>query len=215
MWELKLINLETGQFQEPPHAHWRNVADSIQLPPGMRDSALACYTLYLEYVDKVKNERQAVLRDFASLEQQLASAAAAAGSSPSGGASSQAACAPGSLQFRVDGFEAYASLLDRLALSLKREHLVANMLSYSLAQIASHVQMAKGMLACWPYWPDGPSVLSIWLQDEQQLQGLGGGAGAGMVQQQQQQQVMCQAGGGTPAGPLMGGGGPVMHPVMW
>jgi hypothetical protein len=190
VWELKLINLESGAFQEPPPEHWRLVADRIQLPPQMRESALACYSLFLEYVERVKAERREVLSDFAALERQLAerqlaAAEAAAGATRerggAGAASSApaapaaaaalaaaAACgAPATLQFRVDGYEGYQALLDRLTLSLKREHLVSNMLGYSLAQIASHVQMAKGMLACWPYWPDGPSVLAIWLQDEQ------------------------------------------------
>jgi hypothetical protein len=155
MWELKLMNLETGDFEEPPTAHWAMVADHIQLPPQMRESAIACYSLYLEYVEKVKQDRIDVLRDFQLLEQQLDAAAGGRG------------CAPPTLQYRVDGYEEYQELLDRLQLSLKREHMVANMLSYSLSQIASHVQMAKGMLACWPYWPDGPSVLTFWLAEEQ------------------------------------------------
>lgn len=168
MWELKLINLETGDFQEAPQAHWRNVADHIQLPPQMRESALACYTLYLEYVERVKDERRAVLQDFSLLEHQLQAV--------QGGTSGTA---PATLQFRFDGYEQYHALLDRLQVSLKREHLVANMLSYSLAQIASHVQMAKGILSCWPYWADGPSVLSIWLEDEQLRAAAGAGAGLG------------------------------------
>jgi hypothetical protein len=158
MWELKLMNLETGDFEEPPAAHWAMVADHIQLPPQMRESAIACYSLYLEYVEKVKQDRIDILRDFQLLEQQLDAASAAVGGR---------GCAPPTLQYRVDGYEEYQQLLDRLQLSLKREHMVANMLSYSLSQIASHVQMAKGMLACWPYWPDGPSVLTFWLAEEQ------------------------------------------------
>lgn len=169
MWELKLINLETGDFQEAPPSHWAMVAERIQLPQHMRESAIACYTLYLEYVEKVKADRQAVLQDFQLLEQHLEAAAGAG----SGGSSQQqqqtqaAGAAPPSLQFRMDGYEQYQHLIERLQLSLKREHMVANMLSYSLSQIASHTQMAKGMLACWPYWPDGPSVLSFWLAEDQ------------------------------------------------
>jgi hypothetical protein len=124
----------------------------------MRESAIACYTLYLEYVEKVKADRIAILRDFELLEQQVDAA---------GAATIGSGIAPPTLLFRVDGHEEYDQLLERLQLSLKREHMVANMLSYSLSQISSHVQMAKGMLACWPYWPDGPSVLSFWLADEQ------------------------------------------------
>jgi hypothetical protein len=176
LWELKLINLETGDFEEASPAHWAMVAEHIQLPPQMRESAIACYTLYLEYVDKVKEDRIAILRDFNHLEQQLDAANAATIGS---------GVAPPTLLFRVDGHEEYQQLLERLQLSLKREHMVANMLSYSLSQISSHVQMAKGMLACWPYWPDGPSVLSFWLADEQArglprgAAGSGGGALAG------------------------------------
>ena len=158
MWEMRLINLETGDFEEAPPSHWAMVAEHIQLPAQMRESAIACYSLYLEYVEKVKADRIAILQDFQLLEQQLD----AAGASTIG-----AGVAPPTLLFRVDGHEEYQSLLERLQLSLKREHMVANMLSYSLSQISSHVQMAKGMLSCWPYWPDGPSVLSFWLADEQ------------------------------------------------
>jgi hypothetical protein len=158
MWELKLINLETGDFEEAPHSHWARVAEHIQLPAQMRESAIACYTLYLEYVDKVKEDRIAVLQDFERLEQQLDGAAA-----PNIGIG----IAPASLQFRVDGYAEYQELIERLQLSLKREHMVSNMLSYSLSQISSHVQMAKGMLSCWPYWSDGPSVLEHWLAQDQ------------------------------------------------
>jgi hypothetical protein len=172
MWELKLINLESGAFEEAPPSHWAMVADRIQLPPQMRDSAIACYSLYLEYVEKVKADRLAVLQDFSLLEQQLA--LAAAGSSGSSGSSGGA---PPTLQYRRDGYEEYQVLLERLQLSLKREHMVANMLSYSLSQITSHVQMAKGMLACWPYWPDGPSVLAFWLAEEQAGRGGSGSKG--------------------------------------
>lgn len=157
VWELKLINLETGDCEEAPPAHWAMVAERIQLPAQMRESAIACYRLYLEYVEKVKADRIAVLQEFSSLEQQLAAAAA-----PNIGSG----IAPATLQFRADGYEAYQELIERLQLSLKREHMVANMLSYSLSQISSHVQMAKGMLSCWPYWPDGPSVLEHWLDAE-------------------------------------------------
>jgi hypothetical protein len=157
VWELKLINLETGDCEEAPHSHWAMVAERIQLPAQMRESAMSCYRLYLEYVDKVKADRIAVLQEFSLFEQQLAAAAA-----PNVGSG----IAPATLQFRADGYEAYQELIERLQLSLKREHMVANMLSYSLSQISSHVQMAKGMLSCWPYWPDGPSVLEHWLDAE-------------------------------------------------
>lgn len=163
VWELKLINLETGEFQEAPPSHWAMVAEHVQVPPQMRESAVACYSLYLEYVEKVKADRLAILSDFQLLEDQLQAAAGGA----MGSSSQQQGSAPPSLQFRVDGYEEYQVLIERLQLSLKREHMVSNMLSYSLSQIASHVQMAKGMLACWPYWPDGPSVLSFWLAEEQ------------------------------------------------
>lgn len=169
MWELKLINLDTGDFGEAPPSHWAVVAEHIQLPAQMRESAIACYTLYLEYVGKVKADRIAVLQDFQRLEQQLDAAAAL---------NVGIGIAPATLQFRADGYEEYQELIERLQLSLKREHMVANMLSYSLSQISSHVQMAKGMLSCWPYWPDGPSVLEFWLHQEQaRAPGAGGQQG--------------------------------------
>jgi hypothetical protein len=164
MWELKLINLETGEFENAPTSHWRLVLEKINMSPAVKDSSLACHGLYLEFVEKVRQERLDILTDISNLETLIAGSAAtsvgAAGSSPTA-AGSGASSAPATLQFRFDGYEEYQVLLQRLQTSMQREHNMCNMLMYSLAQVVSHLQMAKGMVYSWPYLPDGNTIMDI------------------------------------------------------
>jgi hypothetical protein len=190
---LKLINLESGDFQEAPPNHWRSVLHSISFSREAREKLDACFILYKDHMAKARAERQEVLREMAALTAELHGssdnvtvtninvtdpaaagpfAAAVAGVSSSSGfgmqqQQQQQGEAPRSLQFRNDGFDRWQDVLEKLQVSLQREHMVANMIMYSCAQAATHVQMAKAMLHSWPYWPNGYCMLTILHEEEQ------------------------------------------------
>jgi hypothetical protein len=194
IWELKLINLETGELAEAPASHWRSVLAHLAMTPAQREQPLACYSLFQDYMDKCRLERQAILQDLTDLETRLTgfSGAATGGSGTPGfrtsdpgqgsgtvqgpaGASLNPAevqrvreqyMNPRTLQFRDDGLEEYQSLLERLQVSMMREHMVANMLMYSMVQVVTHAQMAKGMVAAYPYWPNGSAIMLLMQEEE-------------------------------------------------
>jgi hypothetical protein len=195
VWELKLINLETGDFQEAPPNHWRSVLHSISFSREAREKLNACFILYKEHMSKARSERQEVLREMAALCSELHGdvsnnvtnidvtdpaagpfAAAVAGMGAGGSSHSsgfglqqqqQQREAPRSLQFRYDGLDRWQEVLEKLQVSLQHEHMVANMIMYSCAQAATHVQMAKAMLHSYPYWPNGYCMLTILHEEEQ------------------------------------------------
>ncbi|KAF8055330.1 hypothetical protein HT031_006785 [Scenedesmus sp. PABB004] len=157
IWEAQLINLETGAFDEAPPSHWRAVFASIGFTPPVREQLAGCYALYRTHVARVADERAALLAELAGLQARL---------DGGGGAARGARRCPATLQFRDDGAEDYAALLDRLGASVAAEHAVANMLMYSCAQVASHTQMAKAMLHSWPYMPNGTAMLGLMYADD-------------------------------------------------
>jgi hypothetical protein len=180
---LKLINLESGDFEEAPPNHWRNLLHSIAFSREARGKLDACFSLYKDHMAKARLERQEVLQEMAALVTELHGrdvdelqfgaagpfAAAVAGTAPttSGLQQQQQREAPASLQFRNDGFDRWQEVLEKLQLSLQREHMVSNMIMYSCSQAATHVQMAKAMLHAWPYWPNGYCMLTILHEEEQ------------------------------------------------
>lgn len=193
IWELKLINLETGELAEAPGSHWRSVLTQLAMTPAQREQPLACYSLFQHYMDKCRLERQAILQDLTKLETRLTGSSVGAtgglgmpglrtsdpeqgvgagqGSDPSPTPEAlrmrEQYLNPRSLQFRDDGFEEYQSLLERLQVSMMREHMVANMLMYSMVQVVTHAQMAKGMVAAYPYWPNGSAIMLLMQQEEE------------------------------------------------
>ncbi|WIA17291.1 hypothetical protein OEZ85_014159 [Tetradesmus obliquus] len=128
LWELKLINLESGDFEEAPPNHWRSLLHSMAFSREARGKLDACFSLYKDHMGKARAERQEVLQEMAELCAELHGsdddvtnvtsdqagpfAAAVAGM---GGSSSypqqqqqqqQQQCeAPRSLQFREDGLD--------------------------------------------------------------------------------------------------------------
>jgi hypothetical protein len=190
---LKLINLESGDFEEAPPNHWRSVLHSISFSREAREKLDACFSLYKDHMGKARAERQEVLQEMAALTAELHGsdsvtnmgvtdqgagpfAAAVAGMGAAASSSSgfglqqqqqQQREAPRSLQFRNDGLDRWQEVLEKLQVSLQHEHMVANMIMYSCAQAATHVQMAKAMLHSWPYWPNGYCMLAILHEEEQ------------------------------------------------
>lgn len=176
MWELKLINLDSGDFEEAPPNHWRNVLHSIAFTPAVREKLDACFTLYKGYVHKARDERQEVLRELAALAAELPGEPAAADAAQFASAEAAAAAfqqqrqqreAPPTLQFRQDGLDEWFALLEKLQVSMQREHMVCNMIMYSCAQVATHIQMGRAMLNSYPYWPNGAAILSVMHEEEQ------------------------------------------------
>jgi hypothetical protein len=191
LWELKLINLETGDFEEAPPNHWRHLLHSMAFSREAREKLDACFSLYKDHMAKARDERQEVLQEMAALTAELHGddndvtnsvtsvsnmsdaagrfAAAVGGLGGSGGVAlqQQQREAPRSLQFRNDGLDRWQEVLGKLQVSLQREHMVSNMIMYSCAQAATHVQMAKTMLHAWPYWPNGYCMLTILHEEEQ------------------------------------------------
>lgn len=202
LWELKLINLESGDFEEAPPNHWRSLLHSITFSREARGKLDACFSLYKDHMGKARAERQEVLQEMAELCAELhgsddditnvtadpagpfVAAVAGMGGGSSGSGSypqqqQQQREAPRSLQFREDGLDRWQAVLGKLQLSLQHEHMVSNMIMYSCAQAASHVQMAKAMLHAWPYWPNGYCMLTI-LHEEEQAAAAAAAAGRPM-----------------------------------
>lgn len=197
IWELKLINLETGELAEAPITHWRSVLAQLSMSTAQREQPLACYSLFQEYMEKCRQERRAILQDLTDLETRLTGssgmpagglgspglrtsdpgqgtgeAQGSAGLNPSLKPDPEAQrvrekyLCPRSLQFRDDGLEEYQSVLEQLQVSMTREHMVGNMLMYSMVQVVTHAQMAKGMVAAYPYWPNGSAIMLLMQEEE-------------------------------------------------
>lgn len=200
IWELKLINLETGEMAEAPIIHWKSVLSQLGMSSAQREQPIACYNLLQEYMEKCKQERVAILQHFNELEIRLTGSCGAPGvrsSDPGQGpgaglgiaaglgvpcppagismdpaAAAEAAAVrqsyvrPNTLQFRQNGLDEYQGLLEKLQVSVLREHMIANMLMYSIVQVVSHAQMAKAMVASYPFWPNGSAIMLLMQEEE-------------------------------------------------
>jgi hypothetical protein len=145
------------------------VLQQVALQPDVVDRLTACYALYQQQLQCVRDERSALLAELTGLQARLDNVQGRPlqQQQQPGGQDSTALqqtaslMPPHSLQFRQDGFEEYTNLADRLSSSLQQEHMVSHLLMYACAQASSHAHMARAMLASYPFWPDGCAMLAL------------------------------------------------------
>ena len=142
MYQLKLLNMETGLPETPPEEHWVRVVTALQLSDEQKRSINSCYDLYKKALEKIYRDREELSAQLVQAQKLLAAGSASQLDS-------------NSLQLELD----VDLILDQLDLNLAREHTVRMMFaSFSSRKVLTPLQFAKGAVHCYPYFPDGPSM---------------------------------------------------------
>jgi hypothetical protein len=91
----------------------------------------------------------------------MARATSRRGSSSSAAAPPAVAWTGQTFQFRPPGLFDYQHVLSALHASMHREHVLVNMLMYALFHVLHREQMARALVASWPFWPDVPAMVDV------------------------------------------------------